>query len=110
MEEAEEILDTLLQNINEDSTLNLPLKLQKNQFLIQKGEGRAVLQKTKAAWGETEDVESLYCYMAALTETDRSREIISLWETDHVQNLIKAVNTATIPLWQMIVSVLVPFA
>lgn len=101
MEEAEEILDTLLQNIKEDSKLNVPLKLQKNQFLIQKGEGRAVLEKTKAVWEETASVESLYCYMAALMELDRSREIMCLWETDSVQSLIKKVNTETIPLWQI---------
>lgn len=101
MEEAEEILDTLLQNVKEGSKLNLPLKLQKNQFLIQKGEGRAVLKKTKTAWEETEDVESLYCYMEALMESDRSREVMCLWETDSVQNLIKEVNTATTPLWKI---------
>lgn len=101
MEEAEKILDTLLQETEEGSKLDLPLKLQKNQFLIQKGEGRVVLKKTKAVWDETQNVESLYCYMAALMELDRGTEIMYLWETDSVQNLVKSVNAATTPLWQI---------
>ena len=101
-EEAEAILDELREHLSESSTLALPLKLQKNQFLIQKGEGRAVLKKEKDAWEKEQSIEALYCYMMALTETDRTKECMELWEQNRVQRMVNDINTDTIPLWQML--------
>lgn len=103
-EEAETILDSLLQDIDPESELRLPLTLQKNQFLIQKGEGRDVLKKVKSLWEETQNAENLHCYMMALTELDLAQEVLSLWESEGVQNLVKDINSITIPLWQMMFS------
>ena len=100
-EEAEKILDELRENLSESSQLSLPLKLQKNQFLIQKGEGRAVLKEVKAAWEKEQSIESLYSYMMALTELDRTKELLELWEQEQVQQLVKCINEETLPLWQM---------
>ena len=101
-EEAEEILDELRENLSQASKLAMPLKLQKNQFLIQKGEGRAVLKEVKADWEEERSVETLYCYMMALSELDRARECMELWEQSQVQKIVMDINADTIPLWQML--------
>lgn len=100
-EEAEKILDELIKNTDENSKLTLSLKLQKNQFLIQKGEGRTVLKETRAAWEKEQTIENLHCYMAALMESDRAGEIMDLWESNEVRILVENVNEETIPLWQM---------
>lgn len=100
-EEAEAILDELRENLSESSHLALPLMLQKNQFLIQKGEGRVVLKEVKDTWEKEQSIEALYCYMMVLTELDRAREIMELWERNQVKQLVKEINTDTIPLWQM---------
>lgn len=100
-EEAENILDELRENLSESSKLAMPLKLQKNQFLIQKGEGRTVLKEVKEAWEKEQSIESLYCYMMALTELDHARELLELWETAWVQQIVKDISAETIPLWQM---------
>lgn len=102
MQEAETVLDALLEQMEEGSNLYLPLRLQKNQFLIQKGEGREVLKRTKSTWEEVSTVENLYCYLSALMEADRSKEILVVWENDAVQKLIKEVNETTIPLWHIL--------
>jgi len=99
-EEAETILDELRDNLSESSPLVLPLKLQKNQFLIQKGEGRTVLKEVKAAWEKEQSIDSLYCYMMALTELDRTKDLLELWEQDAVQQMVKCINEETVPLWQ----------
>ena len=100
-EEAEKILDELRSNLSESSKLALPLKLQKNQFLIQRGEGRTVLKEAKDAWQMQQSVETLYCYMMALTELNRTREFLELWEKNTVQQLVQNITSDTIPLWQM---------
>lgn len=100
-EEAEKILDELRENLSESSQLSLSLKLQKNQFLIQKGEGRAVLKEVKAAWEKEQSIESLYSYMMALTELDRTKELLELWEQTPVQQLVQNITVETEPLWQM---------
>jgi len=100
-EEAENILDELRENLSGSSKLAMPLKLQKNQFLIQKGEGRTVLKEVKEAWEKEQSIESLYCYMMALTELDHARELLELWETAWVQQIVKDISAETIPLWQM---------
>jgi len=102
MQEAEAILDNLLEQVKEGSSLYLPLRLQKNQFLIQKGEGREVLGRTKTAWEEALTLESLYCYLAALMDADRSKEILAVWENDAVQKLSREGNETTIPLWRIL--------
>jgi len=102
MQEAESILDTLLEQVKKESSLYLPLHLQKNQFLIQKGEGKEVLEKTKTAWEEVQTPESLYCYFTVLMETDRGKEILALWESDAVQSLLKEVNETTVSLWHIL--------
>ena len=100
-EAAEAILDELRENLSESSQLFLPLKLQKNQFLIQKGEGRNVLREVRTAWEKEQSIESLYSYMMALTELDRTKELLELWEQEQVQQLVKRINEETLPLWQM---------
>lgn len=100
-EEAEEILDELRENLSEQSELFLPLKLQKNQFLIQKGEGKRVLKEVKNAWESEQSVETLHCYMMALMEMDYTKELMEVWEQNQVRQLVKNINAATIPLWQM---------
>lgn len=100
-EAAEAILDELRENLSESSQLSLPLKLQKNQFLIQKGEGRTVLKEVKAAWEKEQSIESLYCYMMALTELDRAGELLGLWKQTPVQQLVQNITAETEPLWQM---------
>ena len=100
-EAAEAILDELRENLSESSQLSLPLKLQKNQFLIQKGEGRNVLKEVRTAWEKEQSIESLYSYMMALTELDRTKELLELWEQEQVQQLVERINEETLPLWQM---------
>ena len=80
----------------------VPLRLQKNQFLIQKGEGREVLQQTKEVWEKEPSLQTLHCYMATLMETDHAKELLELWETDAVQRLVCEVNADTESLWQML--------
>ncbi|MBR6643753.1 MAG: hypothetical protein IKL28_08875, partial [Lachnospiraceae bacterium] len=68
---------------------------------IQKGEGRAVLKEVKAAWEKEQSIESLYSYMMALTELDRTKELLELWEQTPVQQLVQNITAETEPLWQM---------
>ena len=100
-EDAEAILDGLMEKAGEESKLLLALRLQKNQFLIQKGNGRAVLREMKAAWQEEPNLERLYCYMATLMELDRAENLIELWEQKEVQELVCKITEENTPLWEM---------
>ena len=101
-EEAETLLDELLKNIeNSHHPLYLSLKLQKQQFQIQKGEGRATLQKAKQDWEQTGTIEELHCYMSALLELEKGKEILDLWQQEKVQELVGKITKKTIPLWQI---------
>jgi len=100
-EEAESILDELMQKAGTESKLSLALRLQKNQFLIQKGNGRAVLREMKAAWQTEQTLENLRCYMTALMEMDRAEDIVELWDQKEVQELVCKVTEESTPLWQM---------
>lgn len=100
-EEAELVLDDLMQRAGESSKLALALRLQKNQFLIQKGNGRAVLREMKAAWQTEQTLENLRCYMTTLMEMDCAEDIVELWEQKEVQELVCKVTEESTPLWQM---------
>lgn len=100
-EEAELVLDDLMQRAGESSKLALALRLQKNQFLIQKGNGRAVLREMETAWQNEQTMENLRCYMTTLMEMDHAEEIAELWEQKEVQKLVCKVTEESTPLWQM---------
>ena len=101
-EEAEELLDTLLSEVNPlESSLYLPLKLQKQQFLIQKGEGKETLNKAKEEWECRGKLEYLHCYMSALLELERGKELLQLWKKEEVQKLVAEITDKTMPLWEI---------
>lgn len=100
-EEAEFVLDDLMQRAGESSKLALALRLQKNQFLIQKGNGRAVLREMETAWQNEQTMENLRCYMTTLMEMGHAEEIAELWEQKEVQKLVCKVTEESTPLWQM---------
>lgn len=101
-EEAEELLDKLLLEVNSfENPLYLSLKLQKQQFLIQKGEGQEILYKAKEEWECTEILEHLHCYMSALLELERGKEILEVWQQDKVQKLVAEITATSIPLWEI---------
>ena len=87
--EAEQILDELMEEVDEqDNPLYLALRLQKQQFRIQGGEGSITLRKARETWENSGTLEDLHCYMAALLDMDNSKAILELWEEERVQNLV----------------------
>lgn len=99
-QDAEELLDELLGETATDE-LSISLRLQKQQFRIQSGEGRKVLNETGTLWEREETLASLYCYMAALSELDKGRDILSLWEKETVQKLVGEISEQSAPLWNI---------
>ena len=100
-EDAETQLDKLIEEVTaKDDQLYLPLKLQKQQFRIQSGEARKVVQEAKDNWESDKCLENLYCYMSALMEIENGMEILKLWEMDEVQALVKNISDKTEPLWE----------
>ena len=101
-EEAEELLDKLLVEVDSwENPLYLSLKLQKQQFLIQKGKGQETLYKAKEQWEYMQRLEYLHCYMSALLELERGQEILQLWQQKKVQKIVAEITDETIPLWKM---------
>lgn len=101
-DEAETLLDSLMEEVTEvNNSLYWSLKLQKQQFRIQRGEGRFVLKETRAKWEKTICLGHLHCYMSALMEMERGNEILQLWEQENVQQLVSTINNHTVALWQI---------
>lgn len=101
LEQAEKELDILREKVTVDNPLFLSLKLQKQQFRIQMGEMATVIKATQKDWEQQKDFESLYCYMAALYDAQRSNELLQLWEMTEVQEVVADINEQTEGLWQI---------
>lgn len=101
-EDAENILDSLMGEVTEpDNPLYQALRLQKQQFRIQSGEGTAVIKEAKRIWDNDSSVENLYCYMAALFDMNNGAEILRLWEEDNVQMLVSDITPEVASIWQI---------
>lgn len=101
-EDAEQILDDLMAEVTwEEHPLHQALRLQKQQFRIQSGEGTAVVKEAKENWEKNQTVENLYTYMAALMEMDNGTGILQLWQEEQTQRLVGEVTDQTIPLWHV---------
>lgn len=104
-EEAEKILDELMAEVTQKGNpLYQALRLQKQQFRIQNGEGTAVVEETKASWEMEQTIENLYTYLVALMEMDNGTGILQLWQEEQTQSLVEKVTKRTIPLWQVMFS------
>ncbi|MBR2045916.1 MAG: helix-turn-helix transcriptional regulator [Agathobacter sp.] len=101
LEKAEAELDELRKELKPENPLYLPLKLQKQQFRIQMGEGVAVIKTTKRDWETQKNFETLYCYMAALFDAQRAEDILYLWKQSDVQEFVSEVNEENKGLWQV---------
>jgi len=99
--DAEALLDTLLAETAPDNDLYLSLKLQKQQFRIHNGEGASVLENARNAWECDETIDNLHCYMAALSELARGNDILNLWESPAVQNIVFPATPRNASLWQI---------
>lgn len=87
--EAEQILDELMKEVpDHENSLYLSLRLQKQQFRIQGGEGSITLRKAREIWENSGTLVDLQCYMAALLDMDNGKVILELWEEEKVQNLV----------------------
>lgn len=87
--EAERILDELMKEVTDpENSLYLSLRLQKQQFRIQGGEGSATLRKARETWESSGALVDLHCYMAALLDMDNGKAILELWEEEKVQKLV----------------------
>lgn len=100
-EKAEKLLDDLMASVKGDHPLYLPLTLQKQQFRIQRGEGRSVLEQVRCDWEATLSLDRLHCLLAAYLEMERGDEILRLWEQDTVQKLVFPPSTDTLSLWDI---------
>ena len=101
-EDAEQILDELMKEVTlEDNPLYQALRLQKQQFRIQNGEGTAVVEERKVSWEKEKTIENLYAYLVALMEMDNGAGILQVWQEEQVQNMVEEVTEQTIPLWQV---------
>lgn len=101
LEQAEKALDELRIEVTPENPLFLSLKLQKQQFRIQMGETATVIKFAKSDWEQQKSLETLYCYVAALYDAQRSNELLQLWEKAEVQAIVKVINEQTEGLWQM---------
>lgn len=100
--QAEKILDELMADIDESHPLHLSLTLQKQQFRIQRGEGRRVLEQARQAWETTPSLSGLHRLLVACLEMERGEEILHLWEQDTVQRLVSPPTADTLPLWDIL--------
>lgn len=100
-EKAENLLDDLMASVNGDHPLYLPLTLQKQQFRIQRGEGRSVLEQVRFDWEAAPSLERLHCLLAAFLELERGDEILRLWEQDAVQKIVFPPSADTLALWDI---------
>lgn len=101
LEQAEKELDELRNNVTPENSIFLSLKLQKQQFRIQMGETATVIKTAKSDWEQQQSFETLYCYIAALYDAQRSDELLQLWEKAEVQAIVEDINVQTEGLWQM---------
>lgn len=99
--DAETLLDTLLAETAPDNDLYLSLKLQKQQFRIHNGEGASVLENAKNAWEHEKTINNLHCYMAALSELACVNDILNLWESHAVQNIVSPATPHNSILWEI---------
>lgn len=100
-EKAEKLLDDLMASVNGDHPLYLPLTLQKQQFRIQRGEGRRVLEQVRCEWEAVPSPARLHCLLAAYLELERGYDILRLWEQDAVQKLVLPLSADTLALWDI---------
>lgn len=100
-EEAEKILDELIADVDGTHPLYLPLTLQKQQFRIQCGEGRRVLEQAWRDWAAEPSLPQLHRLLAACLELERGAEILRLWEQDDAQRLVYPPATDTLSLWDI---------
>ncbi len=100
--QAEKILDELMADMNESHPLHLSLTLQKQQFCIQRGEGRRVLEQARQAWETTPSLRNLHRLLVAYLEMERGEEILQLWEQDNAQQLVSPPTADTLPLWDIL--------
>lgn len=101
MAEAEALLDELAETVCQTHPLYLPLKLQKQQFLIQRGEGRSALEQARRDWDAAAALPQLHCLLAAYLELERGNEVLRLWEQDAAQALVSPLTADTLPLWDI---------
>lgn len=100
--QAEKILDELMADMNESHPLHLSLTLQKQQFRIQRGEGRCVLEQTRQEWETAPSLSGLHRLLVACLEMERGEEILQLWEQDNAQRLVFPPTADTLPLWDIL--------
>lgn len=98
---AEKELDELRKEIEMDNPLYIPLKLQKQQIRIQMGDAVSVLKQCEKEWKEYSCKETLYGYMAALLDAQRSVEVLQLWESDVVKCFVQNIDEANAALWKI---------
>lgn len=101
LEQAEKELDELKNEVTPENPLFLSLRLQKQQFRIQMGETATVIKTAKSDWEQQKNFETLCCYIAALYDTQRSNELLQLWENTEVQAIVEGINEENEGLWQM---------
>lgn len=101
LEQAEKELDELRSEVMPENPLSLSLRLQKQQFRIQMGETATVIKVAKSDWEQQKCFESLYCYIAALYDAQRSNDLLQLWDNTEVQEIVEDINEETEGLWQM---------
>ena len=100
-EKAEKLLDDLMASVSGDHPLYLPLTLQKQQFRIQRGEGRRILEQVRCDWEAAQSLDRLHCLLAAYLELERGDEILRLWEQDAVQKIVLPPSADTLALWDI---------
>lgn len=100
-EQAEKLLDDLMADVTEDHPLYPALTLQKQQFRIQRGEGRQVLEQVRREWEAAPSLDRLHCLLAACLERELGGDILRLWEQDAVQKLVSPPRADTLPLWDI---------
>lgn len=98
---AERELDELRREIEVDNPLYVPLKLQKQQFRIQMGDAVRVLKQCEKEWTENPCRETLYVYMAALLDAQRSAEVLQLWENAETKIFMNDTDAECEKIWQI---------
>lgn len=100
MDDAEKQLDELVEEITEpDNPLFWPLRLQKQQLRIQRGEAKKTIYEAKEYWEHEQSLDALYCYMMGLLEIQDGVAILALWEQNKVQELVGTVVEQTESHW-----------
>ena len=65
------------------------------------GEAATVMKKAKSDWEQQKSFETLYFYVAALYDAQKSKELLQLWEETEVQAIVEGINEENEGLWQM---------